>query len=98
MIQKKSVQDGEQTLVTFALTGNYWRDPISVVGDFNSWNPLANPLEQNDEGNMSTTLVLQTGQRYAFRYLDAAGQWYNDGFADDFELTGFESYNSILET
>lgn len=39
---------------------------ISIIGDFNDWDPLANPLEKGAQGIWKTTVPLEDG---AWRYL-----------------------------
>lgn len=107
MIHKEYLRNGKEIVVTFALSGAYWQAPIAVVGDFNGWNPCANPLTStpashrnlvHDSETVAASIRLEAGRRYEFRYVDGVGNWYNDGFADGVRATGFDSYNSILET
>ncbi|MGA1237765.1 MAG: glycoside hydrolase family 13 [Limisphaerales bacterium] len=49
----------------------YCNDPsaneVSLVGDFNGWNPKANPMRQQPDGVWFTTVEMHHGhQRYAF--------------------------------
>lgn len=98
MIYKEHQIEGARVAVTFMLSGDYWLAPVSVVGDFNNWDPHAHPLRRDENGIASATVELATGHRYLFRYVDGAGNWFNDGFADDFEINGYDTYNSVLET
>lgn len=98
MIQRQPISESNQVKVTFVLPVDYPHVPVTVVGDFNQWNATANPLQRRSNGTYSTTLVLEAGQRYAFRYLCGNGEWFNEGFADAFETNGFGSDNSILIT
>jgi len=72
--------------------------PLSVVGDFNQWDPHIHPFTQASDGTYRVTVTLDAGRRYAFRYLSAGGRWFNEGFADDLEYGPFGSYNSIVTT
>ena len=98
MIHKEYLHDGREIAVTFALSGAYWQFPIAVVGDFNGWDPNANPLMKESSDTVATTLRLPLGRCYEFRYVDSIGNWYNDGFADGFRMTAYNSYNSVLQT
>ncbi|MEZ4736170.1 MAG: isoamylase early set domain-containing protein [Caldilineaceae bacterium] len=98
MIRRRHCRESNQVEVTFVLPPDYPHLPVAVVGDFNHWNPQANPLQRSSSGNYSTTLFLEAGRRYAFRYLSGNGRWLNEGFADAFEANGFGTDNSVLIT
>ena len=57
---------------------------VSVVGDFNDWDPDACRLEELEDGALGATLALPAGARYEFRYRDGRGRWFNDEAADDY--------------
>ncbi|MCB0062502.1 MAG: isoamylase early set domain-containing protein [Caldilineaceae bacterium] len=96
MIQRSPLFNSNQSKVSFVLPADYPHLPISVVGEFNGWNPAANPLHPQGDGTYSTTVTLENGRRYAFRYLSSSGEWFNEGMADDFEPNGYGRDNSIL--
>lgn len=96
MIRRKRLAEHNQSQITFVLPADYPHLPISVVGEFNGWNPTAHPLHPQRDGTYSTTVTLDNGRRYAFRYLSSSGEWFNEGMADAFEPNGFGRDNSIL--
>lgn len=96
MIHRQSINGGGQSQITFILPANYRHLPISVVGDFNQWNPAAHPFHRCSNGSYRASIILNHGQRYAFRYLSANGEWFNEGMADAFEENGFGRDNSVL--
>jgi len=49
---------------------------VSLVGNFNQWNPEANPMKKNKKGLWMATLSLDPG-RYEYRFL-VDGSWAND--------------------
>ncbi len=98
MIQRQPIKERNQVQVTFALPSTHPQHPVAVVGDFNDWSPHAHPLQPGPNGHHSTTVTLEIGRRYAFRYLSATGRWFNEGFADAFEANGFGADNSVLYT
>ena len=72
------------TDVTFALTpgDQIPGSSVSVVGDFNDWDPGASPLTLRPDGSHAVTVRLPAGERIWFRYLTDAGQWFDDDDAD----------------
>ena len=98
MIRRQNIQNSHQVQITFVLPADFSHVPISVVGDFNQWNPSAHPLTQVSDGTYQVTVTLETGRRYAFRYLSYEGRWFTEGFADDLEPGPSGGYNSILIT
>jgi Helix-hairpin-helix domain len=79
------------TTVTFSLDTDR---PVSVVGDFNEWNPLAHPMRPFDD-LMSVTVELTPG-RWAFRYLAEGGQFFDDIAATFIEPNGWGETHSVL--
>jgi 1,4-alpha-glucan branching enzyme len=50
---------------------------VSVVGDWNGWNPLAHPLRHRSNGTRSVSVKLGPGA-HAFRYLADGGRWLDE--------------------
>jgi 1,4-alpha-glucan branching enzyme len=96
MIKRSPTPGGRDVKVSFILPRDGGR--VSVVGDFNDWDPLAHPLRPRSNGTRSVALTLPAGGRYAFRYLAEGGRWHDDAAADAFEPNGAGGFNSILET
>lgn len=48
MLERNQIKGRSQ--VTFILPENTPDGPVSVVGDFNHWNPAAHPLEPRGDG------------------------------------------------
>ena len=68
--------------VTFVLGVDECDRPVSVVGDFNGWDPLATPLRKRSNGTRSANIELPTGGSYRFRYLADGGIWFGDHDAE----------------
>jgi 1,4-alpha-glucan branching enzyme len=64
--------------VTFALPADEPRGAVSVVGDFNGWNPFAHPLRRRANGTRSAAVTVQVGSMLHFRYLAEGGVWFDD--------------------
>lgn len=96
MIKRSPVKGARSVKVSFILPRD--RGGVSVVGDFNGWDPLAHPLRPRSNGTRSVALTLPAGGRYAFRYLAEGGRWHDEEAAEAFEPNGVGGFNAILET
>ena len=68
-----------------------------VVGDFNSWNPTGHPMKALKSGGFTTTIDLESGKEYEFRYLLGEDNWQNEVEADKVATTPFQdAENSVL--
>ena len=76
MIKRSPAPEGRGVKVSFILPRD--GDRVSVVGDFNDWDPFAHPLRPRSNGTRSVALMLPAGGRYAFRYLAEGGRWQDD--------------------
>lgn len=98
MIRKQTIKKNGKVKVTFVLPGDHTYGDIAVVGDFNGWEPKANPFVRRSNNTYSTSVTVPAGKRYVFRYYCEDGTWVNDPDADAFEPSGFGSDNCILKT
>jgi 1,4-alpha-glucan branching enzyme len=62
------------TKVTFVLPFDEPAGEVSVIGDFNDWEPGAHVLTRSTYGTRAVSLTLPTGWRFAFRYVSADGR------------------------
>ncbi|MFD5620447.1 isoamylase early set domain-containing protein [Streptomyces yangpuensis] len=91
MLERKQVKG--RTQVTFILPEGTPDGPVSVVGDFNHWNPAAHPLESRGDGTRAATVALPARSAHSFRYLAAGDYWFDDEHAD-----GHDGANSRVHT
>ena len=87
--------------VTFSLPGDAARNAktVSLVGDFNRWDPKATPLKKRKDGSYSVTVDLEKGREYEFRYLIDGRTWENDWQADRYvRAPAGDSENSVVST
>ncbi|MFF2193011.1 isoamylase early set domain-containing protein [Streptomyces sp. NPDC058157] len=80
MLERKQLKGRMQ--VTFVLPADSPDGPVSVVGDFNNWNPAAHPLQARGDGMRAATVVLPTHSSHSFRYLATGNHWFDDDQAD----------------
>jgi 1,4-alpha-glucan branching enzyme len=64
--------------VTFALPADEPDGAVSVVGNFNDWNPLAHPLRRRANRTRSAAVTVPAGSTLHFRYLAEGGVWFDD--------------------
>lgn len=79
--------------ITFVLPGD--TGPVSVVGDFNGWDPAVHPLRKRSNGTRSVTVEVRPG-RHAFRYLASGGAFFDEADADALEANGYGGTHSVL--
>ncbi|MFD0268205.1 isoamylase early set domain-containing protein [Streptomyces sp. NPDC127106] len=82
-----------RTQITFVLPEDSPAGPVSVVGDFNHWNPATHPLTARGDGTRAATVALPARTTYSFRYLAAGDYWFDDEQADH-----HDGINSRLHT
>lgn len=98
MIRKETVKKSGHTKVTFVLPADHPQAASAVVGDFNDWDADANPLRKRTNGTYSTSVTVEPGGRYAFRYLFDGSQYFNAGDADTYEVGVFGAENGVVHT
>ncbi|MFI5958300.1 isoamylase early set domain-containing protein [Cryptosporangium sp. NPDC051539] len=87
---KRTPLDNAKTKVTFTLPIDDLTQSVSVVGDFNGWQPGKHELTPRRNGTRSVTLTLPAGE-HRFRYLGTGGIW-----LDDLEADRIDSQGSVL--
>jgi len=64
--------------VTFALPIDDPGGAVSVVGNFNDWNPFTHPLRRRANQTRSAAVTVRAGSTLHFRYLGEDGVWFDD--------------------
>ncbi|MDT8273752.1 MAG: isoamylase early set domain-containing protein [Desulfomonilia bacterium] len=98
-IKKQYLKTKPLCKVTFTLPREMTRsaESVSLVGEFNDWNHLSNPMKAQKNGSFTVTLSLPTGREYQFRYLLDGTLWENDDSADRYVRTLFgDCDNSVV--
>lgn len=68
---------------------------VQLAGTFNGWQPSANPMRRQPDGNWSTELLLKPGHHEYRLVVD--GHWLNDPLAESFVTNPFGGLNCVLE-
>jgi 1,4-alpha-glucan branching enzyme len=98
VIKQTPVKGKDQVKVSFILPSDAVTGKVSVVGDFNDWDPTVHPLRARSNGTRSTAVTLPAQRRFAFRYLDESGRWLDDDAAHGYEENGFGGVNGVVAT
>ncbi|HET9142830.1 isoamylase early set domain-containing protein [Actinophytocola sp.] len=69
---------GGDVRLTFVLPANHPPGRVSVVGDFNSWQPGVHELRRRSNGTRSLALTVPEGTPLRFRYLAENNHWSNE--------------------
>lgn len=99
-VEKKYSSDKKVCRITFSLPKEINKNfkEISVVGDFNNWDPHKNKMTHTKpDGSTSLDLDLESGNEYQFKYLCDNQVWLIEPEADKQILTYYgDSHNSVL--
>jgi len=98
---KQTEGKGSHTLVTFTVENHAVSNESEVVllGDFNNWETSDKAYQMKKEGDVYvTSLKLENGKRYEFRYLSKGEVWFNDNAADDYVPSPYYGIdNSVVD-
>ncbi len=96
MVKREEINKGKQVKLTFVQPHDGAKSTVSVVGDFNNWDPNATKLVKRANGTTSASVTLDAGQKVRFRYRTADGVWFNDEAAEVYEVGEAGVENSIV--
>ena len=91
MLVRKQIKG--RARITFVLPADIPPGPVSVVGDFNDWQPGVHPFEPRSDGMRAVSVVLPGKSVQSFRYLAAGDNWFDEDHAD-----GHDGTNGLLYT
>ena len=70
--------DPDVLQVRFVIEGQEPPGPVSVVGNFNEWQPGWDELVKDGDGTRSVTIELPYNEQLVFRYLAANDVWFDE--------------------
>jgi len=79
--------------ITFSFESSDARE-VSLMGDFNNWNPKKHPMKKDDNGKWTKAVILPPGQ-YEYKFL-VDGQWKQDPRSDRICANKFGTYNNVF--
>jgi 1,4-alpha-glucan branching enzyme len=98
MLKKTALASKKKVKVTFEMPPDSGATTIHLVGDFNGWDKAATPLKRRKKDNVfATSITLNAGQAYQFRYWLDDSRWENDWAADDYVPNGHDEDNSVVK-
>lgn len=77
--------------LTFVLPAHEPPGRVSVVGDFNDWQPGTHELRKRSNGTRSMAVTVPEGAAVRFRYLAENDHWCNETEHPDVERVGEDS-------
>ena len=67
---------------------------VSLMGEFNAWNPKKHPMQNSGNGRWEKALLLPPGN-YQYKFL-VDGQWRGDLQNEQTCLNSYGTYNNII--
>lgn len=96
MLTKSYAKNGKTCRVTFKLTASEPIENVAVLGEFNAWDDKIHPLTLRKDGTLSTTVTVEAGREYRFRYLADGERWINDEAPDSLVANRFGGQDCIV--
>src|ERR1700739_2722613 len=84
------------TQVPFSLPKDIQADQVAVCGDFNGWDPNANPMKKYKDGHFAVKVNLAEGE-YRYRFLVDGQKWENDWKAEQYAANPYGTEDSIIK-
>jgi 1,4-alpha-glucan branching enzyme len=97
MLTKKFFKTKNSCQVTFQLPKEIEAKSAALAADFNGWDATANPMKKV-KSVWKTTLELEKGGEYQYRYFINGEEWHNDWDADKYVPNNIDGDNSVVVT
>lgn len=97
MLKKRRFRKENVVKVTFLLPSEFEAEQVVLAGEFTGWAPTQ-PLRRQKDGSWRTTVDLEPGREYQFRYVVDGQRWVNDPDADRYAPNPHGEENSVVVT
>lgn len=96
MLTKSYAKNGKTCKVTFKVDAALGAQSGAVLGEFNDWQGEKHPLTKRKDGSLTTTISLEAGKEYRFRYLLDGANWLNDEAPDAFAPNRYGGQDCVV--
>ena len=93
---ERQVDETGLVAVEFRVRTRNGYERVSVVGDFNGWEPAADRMDPDGDA-FHARLHLRPGAAYRFRHLLDGVHWENDWDADGYVANAFGGQDSVID-
>lgn len=97
MITKSYSKKGKTCRIIFEIPAGTGAEKAFLCGDFTEWEKTCVPMKRRKDGSFISTVTLEIGQEYYFRYLLDEGRWENDEAADYYVANPFGTDDSVVK-
>lgn len=97
MLKKTYGKNNKTARVTFRLPPDVEAAEAYLCGDFNDWDKTQYKMKPLKNGGFSTTIQLNAGSDYRFRYWLDGATWENDWEADAYVPNAFGTEDSVVK-
>lgn len=100
MIKKTPVKGSDDKVsVTFETSlPNGGATAVSVVGDFNGWDPAATPMKKRKDGSWAATVRLATKRSWQYRFVIDGERWTEDPDNSETVPNPYGGSNAVCHT
>jgi 1,4-alpha-glucan branching enzyme len=96
MPKKSYTRTGRSCRVTFYLPPAVGAASVALCGEFNEWNPAAHPMGKKKDGTFYTSMYLDAGRSYRYRFLLDGQHWENDWEAEAYVTNEHGTEDSVI--
>jgi Glycogen recognition site of AMP-activated protein kinase len=82
--------------ITFTLPAEVHAGTVALCGEFNDWSADDIRLQRDSDGSWRTTVALEPGRSYRYRYLLDGERWENAWQADRYAPNSYGSTDSVV--